>query len=207
MIERALQLIAWSALGSFIGVVLLQHLVSSELRPDEHVISEYATTDAGPLMVVGFVAWSVAFAATSVLTWRRGSLIRPDRGSRMLALCLALAAAGALVTAIFETQAVASVVPPGTPRTTAGRLHDGGSGLLSVSLLLACAASVRAIGFARGFRRTALALLVLAVVADVVLLAVGDPVPGARQRVLVATACGWHIALLAQLSRPELFVR
>ena len=36
---------------------------------------------------------------------------------------------------------------------------------------------------------------------DVALLIAGDPVPGVRQRVLVAGACGWRVALLAQLSR------
>ncbi|MDQ3933067.1 MAG: DUF998 domain-containing protein [Actinomycetota bacterium] len=201
MIERKLRVTAWLGVGVFVGVVLLQHAASAELRPHRHVISEYANTDAGSIMGAGFVAWAVGLVATSLLVLRRTRPEPRDRAGQLLALCLMLAAAGATVTAIFETQAVGSVVPPGTTRTAAGRLHDAGSGVLSVALLLAGVTSVHAAGFARWFRRTTIALMLVAVVVDVALLVAGDPVPGVRQRVLVAAGCGWQVALIAQLSR------
>ena len=51
------------------------------------------------------------------------------------------------------------------------------------------------------FRGLSRAVLAVAVIASAVLLAIGDPVDGIRQRILVAAACVWQAALVAAAAR------
>jgi hypothetical protein len=98
--------------------------------------------------------------------------------------CLAL-----LITASFATQTSAGVLPPGVHRSVSGRLHDLGSGALSVALFGAVALSALRL---RTLRTLSVALLVCAVVSDLALLAIGPEVGGLRQRALVALGCCWQ---------------
>ena len=174
-------------------VVAAEHLAAPSLDPERNRVSEYVNTSAGALMVAGFAAWALSLAALAELARRDG------RGA--LAALLALAAAGVVVTALFPTQTSAGVLPPGTERSLPGRLHDLASGVLTLALVAAAAASIAAIRSPRAFRRLVIGLLILAGVLAGALDAAGAP--GLRQRVLIVAACGWQLLVLWALApRP-----
>lgn len=177
---------AIGGLGTFVGIVLLEHILVPGLTPARHMISEYANARAGPLMVFAFLAWGASLGATAGLA----------RGQAILAGMLLAAALGAVVTACFATQAVGGVIPHGVHLGLGGRLHDLGSGVLSLALLAAVSLSIRQAVLPPGFRVRTTVLLVLSVAGAAALLIVGDPAPGIRQRLLVATACIWQAMLL-----------
>ena len=184
--------VALTCLAGFVVAVLAQHLLAPELTPDVHTISEYVNADAGPLMVGGFVAWAASMAATA-------RLVR--RGARLVAWLLAVAAVGMLLTACFATQTSAGVLPPGIERTTGGRVHDLASGIATLALLGALVTTALRGEWVAWFRGLSRAVLAVAVIASAVLLAIGDPVDGIRQRILVAAACVWQAALVAAAAR------
>lgn len=193
-------------LAVFAAVTVAQHVIAPELDPGQHTISEYANARAGWLMTIAFLAWSASLAATVALVHKtlpaaRGALAARRLAGSVLSVALAVACAGLLVTAAFKTQTSAGVLPPGVEHSFVGRLHDYGSAIAFLAFLPAVAATVVLISTPRWFRGAAAGALVLAIAADVVLLASGDPVPGLRQRVLVAFAVAWHAALLAVLQR------
>jgi len=100
------------------------------------------------------------------------------------------AAAGTVVAALFATQTVAGELQPGVQRTLEGRLHDLGTLLLFLGLIVAALASVRLVPRTR-FRVT-VALLALALLATVpVLVVLGLDLPGIGQRAFVLVGCAW----------------
>lgn len=111
---------------------------------------------------------------------------------------LAIAAAGIVVTAAFPTQTSAGVLPAGVVRSAGGRLHDLGSGVAILALAAAMPAGAGLVP-SRRFRGLTAALAAPPVLAGVVLLAVGNPVDGVRQRIMVAAALVWLAGLLATL--------
>jgi hypothetical protein len=168
----------------FVTVLAGEHATSA-LDPLDHTISEYARGSNGWVMACGLAAWGASLAAVGALATR--AIVRWP---------LLLAAAGLSLAAAFPTQAVAAHVPAGEPRTTAGVLHDIGSGVGTAALTIAIVASL-----ATGRRRPAMIACVAgAWVAYGALLIGGDPVPGVRQRVIVAAAVGWQ-ALTLRASR------
>lgn len=183
--------VAWGGLVMWVVAVLVEHALSPSLSPMRHQISEYVHGKTGWLMVVAFLAWALSLAATAVAT-------KPPAG--VVALLLGTAAVGFVVAAVWATQTSAGELPPGVQRTTAGRLHDLGSGVASIALAAAAVASVMAIRVT-WFRRATMALLGTAVVADLALLAVGAEVGGVRQRILIAAAVAWQAALLTARGR------
>jgi Protein of unknown function (DUF998) len=182
---------ALAGLAAFAGIVVLEHLLVPGLAPARHMISEYANARAGALMTAGFLAWALSLVATAVLVRAHPALCAP----------LLLAAVGVFVTACFATQTSGGALSPGVHRSTAGRLHDLGSGLVILALLGAVVASIVLVRAPTAFRLRAGALLLLAVVTSATLLATGDHVPGVRQRVLVAVGCAWQALLLQALTR------
>jgi hypothetical protein len=187
------RVVAFGGLGVFVAAVLVAHALTPSLDPARHTISEYVNADAGSIMTLGFVAWAASLATTAAWTWR-------DPRRWPLALLLALAALGMVATACFPTQTVAGSLPPGTARTTAGRLHDLGSGLTSLALFMGAIVSAAQSWAPRRFRARAAMLAAAAVLVDVALLAVGPEVAGIRQRALVAIGCGWQLLLLRALA-------
>lgn len=174
-------------LAGFVVAVFALHAVEPRLTPDRHVLSEYARTPSGPLFVVAVLAWSASLLLTA-LTFR----------GAVRALLL-IAAAGLLLVAAFETQAVAGSVPPGVAHTVGGRLHDIGAGVATLAIF--AAAIVLGVRSAGRVRSVCFAVIVLAASVQVGLLAVGPSVGGIRQRLLVLLACSWQAAVLTMDTR------
>lgn len=140
-------------------------------------------------MTAGFAAWCLSWVLLARLVWARRLQI--------CAVGTAVAAAGAALITIFPTQAVEGELPRGVPYSTAGRLHDLGGELLLVGALAAAAAlSIRG-DVPRRVRVAAGALALVALFGAAALIAVGDPAPGVRQRLLVAAVVAWQGLLLA----------
>ena len=113
-------------------------------------------------------------------------------------LALGAAGAGTVVAAVFATQTVGGELPPGTPRTTAGRLHDLGTLAIFCGLLVAGAASLRLVRRTR--YRLTVAVLALALLAVVpVLVALELDAPGIGQRGFVLVGCLWLWRFVAEL--------
>lgn len=179
---------AWSGLCAFVAIVALEHLLSPGLDPATHQVSEYVHEPCGVIALAGFVAWAVSLAATSVCVRSRG----------VLAIPLAVAAAGMLVVAVFPTQTVAGALPPGHHLTTTGALHDAGSGATTVALLVAMLLATWRV---ERLRVLSAGLALVAVAVQIGLLAVGPEVGGIRQRLLLGIGCAWQGALLVRTRR------
>lgn len=141
-----------------------------------------------------FIAWAVALAASALFA---GVAVRGIRGLALSGL-LAVAMSGMLITAGFATQAVHSEVPAGVPRTTAGHLHDLGSGAVLVALLLAVILSLTAVP---GARVAAAVAIAVACVASFGLPLVGLDAPALAQRMMVVATCFWQWTLAGALAR------
>lgn len=178
------------------------------LDPSRHTVSEYVNVSYGWSMVSGFAAWAASLAAIAWLMWRPESGLGV-RARRAVAALLLIAACGLLLTAVFPTQTIAGILPPGVQRSSAGRLHDVASGGALLALF-AATATVALTARRTLIGRVTLGFLVLAVATSVALLAVGPSVAGIRQRALIAFAILWQAALLralAQSSQAALAVR
>lgn len=126
--------LALAAAALFASLLALLHLLRAELDPGRHMLSEYSVGRWGFLMRLAFLALATSFIslALALRGHARGALGVAGR------LCLALAAVGATMGGLFNTD------PPGTPPeqvSTIGMLHGfafmlGVPGvLLAVSLL------------------------------------------------------------------------
>jgi hypothetical protein len=188
------------SLATFVVAVSMQPLLVPAYDPLRQQISEYVHTSAGPVMVAGFLAWSISLAAL-------GALLSSERrpGLRWLSSAqvasLFCAAAGAALLACFATDRGARVRGVVTRGTTHGQIHDLASGVVTVGILLA---ALTGAAQSRGWLRTAtVALLGVGLASSLAFLAIGDPLPGLRQRVLVASACLWQLTWLIALSRGQ----
>lgn len=192
-----LHLGAWAALVVWVGAVVAEHLVEPRLNPLRHMVSEYARRSSGAAITVGLLAWALSLLLTAAWLRRRG---RPGlRLPGAMAALLLLAAVGLGLAACFRTQTSVGVLAYGERWSFGGRLHDLGSGITSLAMLLAAACGLRAERGARRFVRTSGALLAFALAADVALLPVGAEAGGLRQRLLMAAACAWQALLLGRL--------
>lgn len=163
------------------------------LRPSSHVVSEYANASGAWVITIGFLSWALSLVVTSASC----SLGRVAR------MGTALAAAGALLVAGFHTQAVAGARPDNVAATASGRLHDVGGELIIGGLALSALATLVGRDQPRALRVGAGALLAGASVISAVLLTLGDPAPGLRQRALLACALAWQALLLAASGRAQ----
>lgn len=188
---------AGALLGVFVGLVGLEHVLVPQLSPATHMVSEYANSRDGALMVVAFLAWCAALGLTASVVGAGAAESGHPLARQSMAALLALAAAGILVTACFNTQTSAGALPAGVRLGTAGRLHDVGSGVAMLALVGGALASAWAVEDPTAFRRGVLVFLALAAAGDLALLLGGAGVAGVRQRLVLAVACGWHAALLA----------
>lgn len=199
-IRARLGLGATASLLAFVAIVVAEHLFDPSLDPLRHQVSEYANSDSGPLMTIGFLLWVLSLLAT-------GLLVRLVRAERLLTALLVLSAAGILLAAIFPTETSAGELPPGTTLTAAGRLHDLGSGLTALALLAAVVAAALNPRWDRIFRLRSAALAIAAIAISVALLLVGPEVGGLRQRLVLFTGCCWQLLLLTELRRTATAVR
>jgi hypothetical protein len=180
---------------AFLLIVAIEHVADPSLDPASHQISEYVHGQIGWLMTIGFVSWSISLAATAGLA---GS----SRSGRPVRAALIAASVGMLLTACFATQTSAGRLPPGVTLSTAGRLHDIGSGVTSVALLLAAvlAFRIKDVALRRLFRFT-VTLLIVVLPAAGALLALGSEVGGVRQRLLVLAGCAWQLMFIWAIGR------
>lgn len=194
--RRAGLRVSRAGIAVFVAALALEHVLTPELGVERDRISEYAVRGFGWLMVGGFVAWAVALAATA---WLAGLALRGPRGLALSGL-LAAAASGMLITAVFATQAVHGEVPAGVPRTTAGQLHDLGSGVVLIALLAAVLLSLYAVAGASVAAAIAIAITLTAV-GPIGLPLTGLDAPALAQRMMVAGACIWQWTVAAALAR------
>ena len=188
------RVLATAGVAIFVACLALEHLLSPTLDPARHEISEYVHTRSGAVMTVGFLAWALSLAASTVLAWR---ILR----SRALAALLGIASLSVVILACFPTQTSTGALPAGVTLSTTGRLHDVGSGVATTALLLAATVSTFDPRLSSAFRRRAAFLIVAAVVSASMLLVVGPAVGGIRQRVVVLAGCLWQVLLLRALPR------
>lgn len=192
------------ALGVFAATIVAMHALDPGLSSARHTISEYVLADVGPIMTVGFASWAVSLAAAATLV----TLARVPTGasrplSIALAALLAMAAVAVVVLDVFPTQTVAGALPAGAEWTTAGRLHDAGSGVATLALLGASLVSLWLLRAHRVYRRAVVVLLATGVVGSLACLAIGASVDGVRQRILVVVAIGWQVLFVETWRRSS----
>ena len=194
-----LRAVALGGLVAFVALVALQHALVPGLAPARHFVSEYANAETGLVQGVAFLGWAFGLGACAVLAARADGPRRPAARAVTVA-ALALAAGGAVLTALFATQTVAGELPPGAVRTLPGRLHDLGSLAIFAALLVAASASARLVtGW--GYRLTVLGLLLALLAIVPALVALGIDAPGWGQRAFITVACAWQIAFVLAVSR------
>jgi MFS family permease len=192
--DRLARDLAIAGFGVFLACLVCEHLLAASLNPARHEISEYVHTRDGWIMTAGFIAWAISLATTAVYAWRR-------QCSWMLTPLLGIAALGMVLTACFPSQTSAGHLPTGVALTTTGRLHDIGSGAVSVALLAGAVVSASDSRLPPAFRRWAVLLVLLVLLGATALLIVGPVVGGIRQRLLVVIGCLWQLFLLDALGR------
>lgn len=193
-VDRLDRDLAIAGLALFLTCLVCEHFLVRSLDPARHEISEYVHTSDGWIMSVGFVAWAISLAATAVYAWHQ-------QCSWMLAPLLGIASLGMVLTACFATQTSAGRLPPGVALTTTGRLHDVGSGMVSIALLAGAIASASDRRLPLAFRKRTAGLILIALLGSAGLLVVGATVGGIRQRLLVIVGCLWQLLLIELLGR------
>jgi hypothetical protein len=194
---RAWIQISAAGLLVFAVTVATQGIVVGGFDPAEQTISEYVHS-AGATIVVGFLAWSISLLALAGLTFAvaRGCSGR-DRLTWLQAGALLGAAVGVALLALFPTDRGAEVPGAVTHTTVAGQVHDAASALVAVGILVA--AVIGAVRYDGSIRALSLSLVAIGAASSVAMLAIGDPLPGVRQRVLVAAGCLWQAVCLLRL--------
>jgi hypothetical protein len=193
MTPRPIFQLALAGWAVFLLCVVVEHLLEPSIDPASHQISEYVHTPTGAIVTFGFLAWAASLAATALCVWRRWQ-------ARWLTSGLLLGALGLLLTAAFATQTVAGELPPGQTLSTTGTLHNLGSGLTTLALVSAAFACLAADRRPRWLRLMTTILVCIALLATLVLLAIGPEVGGLRQRIVVAAGCLWQLSLLRALA-------
>jgi hypothetical protein len=197
MIGQRVPAVAAGLLGVFVAVLVLEHVLADQLSPTRNLVSEYANASgvAGPLMTVGFAAMAVAIALTGVLV-----LALPKRPAGVvLGALLLVAALGMAGTAVARTQTVAGVVPPGHTLTMTGHIHDLASGVVLFGFFPAVLVSLIRFPRPRWFGIIAVTAAVISL-----LFTAASATPGLRERIEVAAACVWLLALLTVVRPAEL---
>lgn len=191
---RALIWTSAAGLSIFVAIVAMQGIGPAGFDPARQQVSEYVHTSAGAVMVLSFLAWAVSLLALAGVTVALDRAKAVSWPAYLQAGALLCAALGVILLGCFPTDRGAEIPGAITHATPAGEVHDLASALTTVSILLA--AVVSAVRCRGSLRALTLGLLVVAIFSTVVLLAIGDPLPGIRQRLLLGTACLWQGALL-----------
>jgi Protein of unknown function (DUF998) len=188
-----------AGLGTFVGLVVVQHATrAGDLPPAEHFISEYSRGAGGQVQVVAFGAWAVSLGATATVVARRRAVFGRRIARGLAVLGLGVGTAGALLCASFATETVGGKLPAGAIKSTAGQLHDLGSGLILLGVLVAAVATLR-LPVSRAFRLTVLGLAALLLLIPAALVTAGYDAPGWGQRGVIGVGCLWQAAILREL--------
>lgn len=176
-------------LVAFASCLLAAQIAAPARGPLEHMVSELVHGPAGPAAIVGFACWAVALALTA---WLVAGSTRYGAEAVGVAVLLGVAAIAVVVLTIFPTQTDAGKLPEHVTRTTAGRLHDAGSGVAEIALLVAALTTlVAARRRPERFGLLVAAILAVATLATILGLAIGDSVGGLRQRLVLLCALTW----------------
>jgi hypothetical protein len=196
--------VAGGGLANFVLIAATQGLLpEASFDPAHQTISEYAHTSAGALMTVGFIAWALSWAVLA----GAGSAPPPGSSSPRLhsvqRIAFAGTAIGLVLVACFATDR--GLVQPGVVlhATTEGGIHDAASALATAGILVSALTGAALVG--GRVRALTLLLMSIAVAADVLMLVLGDPLPGIRQRILVTAGCLWEALWLATLWPARIF--
>lgn len=183
-----------ASLSIFLAVVASQGIWVAGFDPARQQVSEYVHTSAGTVMVLGFLSWAVSLLALAGATFA----LRRDEAVSWLAYlqagALLCAALGVVLLACFPTDRGAEIPGVVTGATSAGEIHDLASALVTASIFAAALAG--AVRMPSSLRTLTLSLVLIAIGSSVIFLAIGDPVPGIRQRALLGAGCAWQIAWL-----------
>jgi uncharacterized protein DUF998 len=179
-------------LGFFLLAVACQSRLEPAYDPLRQQVSEFAHTDAGPIVLAGFLALGTSLVLLAGLVVQAPPSQVGGRPARVEAAALFAAAVGLVFVTCFATDRGVEAAGEVAHRTVVGRVHDAGSAAVLVSILVAVAAD------AFRERSAALACIVIsaALISSAVLFTLGDPLPGLRQRCLVACACLWEAVVL-----------
>lgn len=180
---------------TFIAALALLHVAEADLKPGTNTISEYANAGMGAraILAIALLAWAASAVAAAVLARRMPDAVLQTA----LPALLFIAAVGLAVAAAFQTQAVAGAVPASVARTSEGRLHDLGAGGAQLSFMCGAVLSLIALRRIAWFRWTTTFLLLVAVGFGPLEAFVDWSTRGTPQRVLVAAACWWLLALIS----------
>lgn len=175
-------------------MVTIQPLLDPSYDPLRQEISEFVHTGLGAFTLAGFLAWGASLGLLADLIAHAPSPPGRRLPTRIEAIALVAAAFGLMLVTFFATDRGVEVAGAVTHRTVGGQVHDIGSGLVTASILGAVIAD------AFRERRGAFATIVIAaaVISSVVFFALGDPLPGLRQRCLVTCACLWQTVVLCR---------
>jgi hypothetical protein len=186
-------------LGLFLASVVAQPLLEPSYDPLRQGISEFVHTGSEVVALVGFLAWACSLALLALLVTGASGQSGDTRHARLEAALLVGAALGLLVVACFATDRGVESAGVITQTTATGRVHDIASGLITLALAAAVLLDgirTRAIGLT-------CSIFAAAVGSSAVLFILGDPLPGLRQRCLVACACLWQAVALRRLWSGE----
>ena len=188
-----------SAMGLLVFIVAMtvQHALVPNADPAKRMLSEYVHSATGALTVIGFLAWSVSLAALARLTAASRPLHGEDLLARLQVAALVVTAAGLLLVGCFPTDRGAETPGAVIHATTTGHIHDAASALVTGGILVA--AGIGAARYPGRNRVLTVVLLLIAAASSVCLLALGDPAPGLRQRLLVGIGCLWQVVWLVEL--------
>jgi hypothetical protein len=186
-----------SCLALFLLLVLVQKPLEAEYDPLRQGISEFVHTDAERLAQLAFLAWASSLAILSALLVTASAPPNQKRALVLEVIGVGVAVAGLLLVTCFATDRGAEVAGEVTRTTTGGGTHDIGSALVALGISLAVLAS----GARWQDFRLAGAVFSAAFISSLILFVLGDPLPGLRQRCLVAAACLWQAVSLWQLWR------
>ncbi|MGN6558758.1 MAG: DUF998 domain-containing protein [Solirubrobacterales bacterium] len=181
-------------LGLFLLAVSVEPFLEPSYDPLRQEISEFAHTNLGAVALAGFLAWGFSLGLLADLVARAPLPPRSGLAARIESVALVGAAFSLILVTVFATDRGVEVAGVVTHRTVSGRIHDLGSGFVTASILVAVIAD------AFRERRGSVSAVVIsaAVISSVVFFALGDPLPGLRQRCLVAWACLWQAVTLCR---------
>jgi hypothetical protein len=179
--------------------LLLLHVLRPDYAPASHMISDYAVGRYGWVMTTWFLATSCGCLMLLLGLARSGP---SSVAARLGTLLLGIASVGLVISAIFPTDL------EGAPSTRTGDIHDMSFLVNMGSILLAIVLLSVSFGSQprwRPYRRTAITLALLVVLASVVLFLTlhrGAPY-GLANRLSVTVLFAWLLATSIRLRKLE----
>ncbi|MEB2778142.1 DUF998 domain-containing protein [Algoriphagus sp. D3-2-R+10] len=126
---KLLNLSRFSAIG-FVLILLMFHLINTDIDPSWQPISEYALGRMGWLMNIAFFLFGLSFLSLGLFFLKKEKAVV----FKIAGVFLFLAAIGNILAALFDTDPVDTLPHE---MTTSGSIHAGAAGLLGFMILAA----------------------------------------------------------------------